>query len=144
MSFTGAGYEVCVKMDLPAKIAVFCRELGDTTLAGIVDLHKDMQPVYQRAQESLKAAMEGRAGPELEADLDALDAMVRKAAGQGLYPSATRTYPGQLPGSSTGTGAQWWLCPRGLCAGRGRVKPGQAPPCCAANGGSLIAGPLAG
>ncbi len=141
MSLTGAGFEVSVKMDLPAKIAIFCRELGDSTLLGIACQDKDMEPVYRRAEESLKA---GSAGPELEADLDALDALVRAVEGQGLYPSATRTIFGPLPGSVTGTGAQWWTCPRGLCAGRGRVKPGQAPPTCAATGDSLIAGPLSG
>jgi hypothetical protein len=141
VSLTGAGYEVCVKMDLSAKIAVFCRELGDSALAGIVRQQQDMEPVYRRAQEELTA---GTAGPGLEADLDALDVMVRRATGRGLYPSATRSYQGPLPGTATGTGAQWWTCPRDLCAGRGRVKPGQPAPSCAASGKSLIAGPLPG
>jgi hypothetical protein len=68
-----------------------CRELGDTALADIAR-QEGMEPVYRRAEEFLKA---GRTGPELEADLHALDAMVRQVEGQGLYPSATRTiYPG--------------------------------------------------
>ena len=125
-----------------AKVAAFCRELGDTALADMARQEKDMEPVYQRAEESLRA---GRAGPELEADLDALDAMVQRVEGQGLYPSATRTvYPGLLPGAGAGSGAQWWTCPRDLCGGRGRVKPGQVPPSCAAAGESLVAGPLLG
>jgi hypothetical protein len=130
-----------VKIDLPAKVAAFCRELGDAALADMARQEKDMEPVYRRAEESLKA---GRTGPELEADLDALDTMVRQVEGQGLYPSATRTYT-PLPGvGPAGSGAQWWTCPRGWCAGRGRVKPGQAPPSCAAAGESLVAGPLPG
>jgi hypothetical protein len=99
---------------------------------------ENMEPVFLRAEESLKA---GRAGPELEADLDALDAMVRKVEGQGLYPSATRAYT-PPPGPGAGTGAQWWTCPQGWCTGRGRVKPGQHPPSCAASGEFLVAGPL--
>ena len=141
MSLIGAGCEVCVKIGLPAKVSAFCRELGDTALADMARQEKT-EAVYRHAEECLRA---GQTGPELEADLDALDAMVRKVEGQGLYPSATRTgYPGRLPGSGTGSGAQWWACPRGWCAGRGRVKPGQAPPSCAAAGESLVAGPLPG
>ena len=129
-------------MDLPAKVAAFCRELGDTALVDIVRQDKDMEPVYRRADESLRA---GRAGLELEADLDALDAMVRRVEGQGMYPAVTRSmYPGPLPGSRTDSGARWWTCPRGWCTGRGRVKPGQDAPSCAAAGESLVAGPLPG
>lgn len=129
-------------MDLPMKAAAFCRELGDTALADMACQEKDMELVYRRAEQSLNA---GRIGPQLEADLDALDAMVRRAAGQGLYPSPTRiTYPGSLPGAATGSGAQWWTCPRNWCAGRGRVKPGQEPPSCAAAGECLVARPLPG
>ena len=127
-------------MDLPMKVAAFCRELGDAALADMARQEKDMGPVYRRAEESLKA---GRTGPELEADLDALNAMVRKVTGRGLYPSPTRTYT-PLPGSGAGTGAQWWTCPRDWCTGRGRVKPGQAPPSCTASGEPLVAGPLPG
>lgn len=133
------GCEVCGKMDLPEKVAAFCRELGDTVLADLAH-QEGAEPVYRRAEEFLRA---GRTGSELEADLDALDAVVRRVEGQGLYPSPTRTaYPGPLPGSGTGNGAQWWTCPRGWCAGRGRVKPGQARPSCAAAGEFLVAGPL--
>jgi hypothetical protein len=129
-------------MDLPKKVAAFCRELGDTALEGMARQEKDMELVYRRAEQSLSA---GRVGPELEADLDALDAMVRRVAGQGLYPSPTRiTYPGPLPGAVRGSGAQWWTCPQGRCAGRGRVKPGQDPPSCAAAGQCLVARPLPG
>jgi hypothetical protein len=129
-------------MNLPMKAAAFCRELGDTALADMARQEHDMELVYQRAGQSLSA---GKMGPELEADLDALDAMVRRTAGQGLYPSPTRiTYPGPLPGTAASSGAQWWTCPRGWCAGRGRVKPGQDPPSCAATRESLVAGPLPG
>ncbi|HUN31131.1 MAG TPA: hypothetical protein VMU95_03860 [Trebonia sp.] len=126
-------------MKLSAKIAAFCRELDDTALADMASQQKDMEPVYRRAEESVRA---GRVGPELEADLDALDAMARRVDGQGLYPSATRYVP--LPGSDPGSGAQWWACPRDLCAGRGRVMPGRVSPLCAAAGMPLVAGPLPG
>jgi hypothetical protein len=143
VSLTGVGYEVCMKIDLSAKLAAFCRELGDTALADIAR-QENMEPVYRRAEETLRA---GRAGPELEGDLDALDAMVQRLEGQGLYPSARRTYT-PLPSYSSigrpGTGAQWWACPRGWCAGRGRVKPGQALPSCAASREALVARQLPG
>ena len=124
-------------MDLTVKIAAFCRELDDTTLLDIAREQK-MEAVYKRAEESLKA---GRIGPELETDLDLLDDMVRRVEGQGLYPGATRSYQ-PLPGGGAGSGAQWWTCPRGRCAGRGRVRPGQAPPVCRATGEQLAPGPL--
>lgn len=124
-------------MDLTVKIAAFCRELGDTTLLDMAR-EQSMEAVYKRAEESLKA---GRIGPELEADLDSLDEMVRRVEGQGLYPGATRSYQ-PLPGGGAGTGAQWWTCPRSRCAGRGRVLPGQAPPACGATGEQLVPGPF--
>jgi hypothetical protein len=124
-------------MDRTVKIAAFCRELGDSALREMAQ-RQNMEPVYERAEESLKA---GRIGPELEADLDSLDEMVRRVEGQGLYPSATRSYQ-PLPGGGAGSGAQWWTCPRNRCAGRGRVLPGQAPPVCGATGEQLVPGPL--
>jgi len=126
-----------VKIDLTVKIAAFCRELGDNTLQEMAH-RQNMKPVYKRAEESLKV---GRIGPELEADLDSLDEMVRCVEGQGLYPAATRTYQ-PLPDPQGGTGAQWWTCPSDRCAGRGRVKPGQEPPVCGATGVQLVPGPL--
>jgi hypothetical protein len=124
-------------MDLTVKIAAFCRELGDTTLLDMAR-EQGMEAVYERAEESLKA---GRIGPELGADLDLLDEMVRRVEGQGLYPGATRSYQ-PLPGGGAGTGAQWWTCPRNRCTGRGRVLPGQEPPVCWATGEPLVPGPL--
>jgi hypothetical protein len=95
VSLTGAGYEGCVKLDRLSKVAAFCRELGDTAL-GDLARQENMEQVFLRAEESLRA---GRVGPELEADLDALDAMVRRVEGQGMYPPVTRTaYPGNCPG----------------------------------------------
>jgi hypothetical protein len=125
-------------MDRSAKVAAFCRELGGTTLSDMA-CEQAMESTFKRAVESLKA---GSAGPELEADLDALDEMVWRAEGQGLYPSATRAYTPLPAGYGAAAGAQWWTCPRGWCAGRGRVKPGQAAPSCAAAGEPLVAGPL--
>lgn len=126
-------------MNLSMKTAAFCRELGDTALAGMAS-QENMEVVFQRAQQSLSS---GQVGPELEADLDALDAMVRRLAGQGMYPSPRRVaYPGPLPGTGESSGAQWWTCPQGWCAGRGRVKPGQDPPTCAVVRERLVAGPL--
>jgi hypothetical protein len=126
-------------MDLAVKIGAFCRELGDSTLRAIA--HADnKEPVYERAGESLRT---GRIGPELEADLDLLDEMVRKVTGQGLYPGVTRGF-GPLPGSERQTGAQWWTCPRGRCSGRGRVLLGQEPPVCGATSEPLVLRPLPG
>jgi hypothetical protein len=126
-----------VEIDLTVKIAAFCRELGDNTLQEMAR-QQNKEAVYERAEESLKA---GRIGAELEADLDSLDEMVRRAAGRGLYPAATRSYQ-PLPDPVLWTGAQWWTCPSGRCAGRGRVRPGQEPPVCAAIGEQLVPGPL--
>ncbi len=126
-----------MKIDLTVKIAAFCRELDGNVLQNMAREH-NMGPVYKRAEESLHA---GRVGPELEADLDAIDEMVRHVGGQGLYPAAPRSYQ-PLLGGGTGTGAQWWTCPCGRCAGRGRVRPSQAPPVCAATGEKLIPGPM--
>ena len=126
-----------MKIELTAKIAAFCRELDDTTLLDMAR-EQSMEAVYKRAEESLKA---DRIGPDLEADLDLLDDMVRRVEGQGLYPGATRSYQ-PLPGGGAGTGAQWWTCPRNRCAGRGRVLPGQTPPVCRATGEPLVPGPL--
>jgi hypothetical protein len=42
---TGAGYEVCVKIDLSAKVAAFCRELGDSTPSDMARQEMDMEPV---------------------------------------------------------------------------------------------------
>jgi len=125
-------------MDLSMKVAAFCRELGDSVLQQMAQ-QQNMEPVYERAEELLKA---GRIGPELEADLDLLDDMVRRAEGQGLYPGVTRSYQ-PLPGGGPGTGAQWWTCPRSRCAGRGRVlRSDQKPPVCGATGEPLVPGPL--
>jgi len=132
-----------MEISLATKIAAFCRELGDQgddSLRAMASRQgQDMESVFARAEESLKA---GQIGPELEAGLDALDEMVRKAKGQGLYPAATRGYA-PLPGPGGPGGAQWWTCPRKWCAGRGRVRAsGQQPPECAATGEQLVAGPL--
>ena len=124
-------------MNLTAKAAVFCRELGDNTLRAMAG-QQNMEHVFQRAEDSLKA---GRIDPELEADLDSLDAMVKRVEGHGLYPSVTRGYL-PLPGPGGDTGAQWWTCPRGRCAGRGRVRSGQESPVCAATGEQLVPGPV--
>jgi hypothetical protein len=127
-------------MDVAVKAAAFCRELGDNTLREMAQRDKKTDDAYKRAVKSLK---DGQIGPGLEADLDVLDEMVRRLEGQGLYPAATRTYQ-PLPDPGRGTGAQWWTCPSDRCAGRGRVKPGQDQPACAATGERLVPGPLPG
>jgi hypothetical protein len=127
-------------MDLAVKVAAFCRELGDNTLREMAQRDKKTDDAYKRAMKSLQ---DGQIGPGLEADLDLLDDMVRRAEGQGLYPAPTRAYQ-PLPDPGRGTGAQWWTCPSDRCAGRGRVKPGQESPVCAATGEQLVPGPLPG
>jgi len=131
-----------MEISLTAKIAAFCRELGDDSDDSLRNMARrhgpDMESVFAHAEESLKA---GQTGPELEANLDSLDVMVKKAEGQGLYPAATRGYT-PLPGPGGPSGAQWWTCPRNRCAGRGRVRAGQQPPECAATGEQLVPGPL--
>ncbi|MFF7882780.1 hypothetical protein ACH40F_09735 [Streptomyces sp. NPDC020794] len=129
-------------IDLAVKVAAFCRELGDSALADLARSN-GLGPLYQHAEQALRA---GRIDPQLETQLDALDAMVRRTEGKGLYPSATwrAGYPGQLPGAEAGSGARWWVCPRAWCAGHGRVRSGQLPPRCAASGDPLTAGPLPG
>jgi hypothetical protein len=127
-------------MDLAVKVAAFCRELGDNTLGEMAQRDKKTDDAYKRAVKSLE---DGQIGPGLEADLDLLDDMVMRIEGQGLYPGATRAYQ-PLPDPGRGKGAQWWTCPTERCAGRGRVKPGQDPPVCAATGDQLVPGPLPG
>ncbi len=126
-----------MKVRLTEKIAAFCRELSDSILQDITR-QESMEPVYRRAEESLKA---GRIDAGLEADLDLLDEMVRRVEGQGLYPAATRSYV-PLPGPGSGSAAQWWTCPRRQCTGRGRVRPGHEPPVCGATGTQLVPGLL--
>lgn len=126
-----------MEFTLQAKAAAFCRELGND---GLKDLARQqgMEPVFDRARAALAT---GRIGPELESDLDALDAMTVRAEGWRLFPAANREFaPLPMPGDDTGT--QWWRCLPGWCAGRGRVRPGQDPPVCAVTGRPLVAGPL--
>jgi hypothetical protein len=127
-------------MALAAKIAAFCRELGDGSDDSLRALARkqNMEAVFSRVEDSVKA---GQVSPGLDADLDSLDVMVRQAEGQGLYPAATRGYA-PLPGPGSRSGAQWWACPRNLCTGRGRVQAGQQPPVCAATGAQLVPRPF--
>lgn len=129
-----------MKISLTAKITAFCRELEDESDESLraIARRQNVGSVFDHAEESLKA---GRIGPELEADLDSLDLMVRKAEGQGFYPAAARGYQ-PLPGPGGDIGAQWWTCPRKWCAGRGRVRAAQRPPVCGATGEQLVPGPL--
>ncbi|GAA4617979.1 hypothetical protein GCM10023195_80500 [Actinoallomurus liliacearum] len=126
-------------MDLPTKIAAFCRELGEGRLLEI-SRRQQVEEVFRAAEEALRS---GRIGPELEADLDQLDQVVAQVEGLGLYPAPLRAYQ-PLPGPVRQTGARWWTCPLVQCAGRGRVRPGQQAPTCAAAGRPLVAGPLPG
>ena len=127
-------------ISLAAKIAAFCRELGDDSDDSLRAMarRQKMEPVFTRAEDAVQS---GQVSSELEADLDSLDQMVKNAEGQGLYPAATRGYT-PLPWKGGDSGAQWWTCPQTLCVGRGRVQAGQQPPVCAATGGQLVPGPL--
>ena len=86
-------------MDLVTKVTVFCRELGEDTLQSLAR-RQHQEELLQRAQDAIKA---GQAGPGLEADLDAVDAMVKQEYGQGLFV-VTRgfgplpPYPAPAPG----------------------------------------------
>jgi hypothetical protein len=124
-------------LSLPEKAAAFCRELGDDSLLNLAR-QNNMEQVFIRAQRSLQ---DGRVGPDLETDLDSLDAMVRQIEGQGLYPAAVRSYA-PWPGTGESTGAEWWACPSHRCAGRGRVVADQQSPVCAATGEPLEPRPL--
>src|SRR5215469_12578657 len=126
-------------MDLTGKITAFCRELGDPTLLELAR-KQNKEGLFQRARETLQA---GDIGPALEADLDALDDMVREETGQQLFLTLTRGYS-PLPGFPGDPGVQWWTCPVGRCAGRGRVRVGQEPPVCAVAGKQLVPRPLSG
>jgi len=137
-----------MEISLTAKIAAFCRELSDDSDDSLRNMARrhgpDMESVFAHAEEALKA---GQIGPELEAGLDSLDLMVRKAEGQGLYPATTRGYqplpPFEgVPGGRGSSGALWWTCPRNRCAGRGRVRVGQHAPECAVTGEQLVPLPL--
>src|ERR1019366_4988375 len=98
-----------MKMDLTAKVTAFCRELGEETLRDLART-QNKEDLLQRAEDALKA---GQIGLGLQADLDALDAIVRQEYGQGLFV-VTRSF-GPLPSYPGDTGAQCWTCPRGLC-----------------------------
>jgi hypothetical protein len=129
-----------VKLSLAAKIAAFCRELGDDSpdnLRATACAH-DMERLFRRAEDAVQS---GQLSPGLEAELDSLDQMVQDAEGQGLYPAVTRGYT-PLPWNGDGSGAQWWTCPQNLCAGRGRVQARQRPPVCAATSDELVPGPF--
>jgi hypothetical protein len=123
-------------VDLTEKVAIFCCELDGNALQNAVR-KQGKEELFQHAVDILK---EGDIGPALEADLDALDAMVRQEDGQGLF-LVTRSYS-PLPPYSGDNGARWWTCPRGRCVGRGRVQPLQQPPMCTATSEYLRPGPL--
>lgn len=124
-------------MDLITKITTFCRELGDTTLLELARKQNNEAPL-RRAVDALRA---GDIGPALEADLNALDDMAERETGQRLF-RVTRGGYSPLPLYQSNPGAQWWTCPGGRCAGRGRVKPGQQSPVCGVTGEELVPGPL--
>jgi hypothetical protein len=130
--------EVGMGFGLPEKAAAFCRELGDASFLELAR-QNGLEHVMGRARAALES---GRIDATLESDLDALDAALRQVDGEGLYQVAVVRGYAPWPGTAGGTGAQWWACPTQRCAGRGRVKPGQQPPVCAAAGAPLEARPL--
>ncbi|MGW7279979.1 hypothetical protein ACWGIV_17060 [Streptomyces sp. NPDC054844] len=124
---------------LPAKAAAFCREMAADELADLARRH-GAEDLYGRAVAVLRA---GHLTPELESDLDVLDALAERELSEGFYPAHVLAYQ-PLPGEQASTGAQRWACPTGQCAGRGRVRPGQGadPPVCAARQTPLVPRPL--
>jgi len=131
------GWCVGVVRSLGDKVAAFCRELGDSALRDMARTN-GKEPVFLSAEKALVA---GEIDASLEAKLDSLDEMVRGLEGYGLYPGRTRDFQ-PLPGNNGRTGARWWTCPGGRCTGRGRVRPGDKTPVCAATGELLVSGPL--
>jgi hypothetical protein len=124
-------------MDMGTKISAFCRELADGELARLAG-DKGMTEVLENARAALAA---GDIGAQLEADLDALDLLLKTSDSLGMYPPVTRGFK-PLPGTADRTGAQWWTCPGDWCAGRGRVRPQQPAPVCAISGQVLTSQPL--
>lgn len=122
-------------MPLPAKAAAFCREMAGTDLADLARRH-GAGDRYDRVAAALRT---GCLPPELEPDLDALDALAERELSEGFYPADVLAYE-PLPGAPATTGVQRWACPADQCAGRGRVRPGQPanPPECAARHTPLI------
>ncbi|SDM38239.1 hypothetical protein [Nonomuraea jiangxiensis] len=125
-----------MRLDLSRKIAAFCRETEGGTLQELTAL-EGREDLFLHVRDELAA---GRMPHSLEADLDTLNGLAERRLGKGFYPSTSRAAP--LPGHEEATGAQYWSCPRGRCSGRGRVRPGQAPPFCALGSADLIAEPI--
>jgi hypothetical protein len=88
---------------------------------------------FTRIRTSMAA---GTVGPAAESDLDALDHLLQQIEGRPLFGSSRAYEPLPLRGDH---GAQWWACPRGICSGRGRVRPWQEPPRCGIDGRELPA-----
>lgn len=123
-----------VSPDVQRKLAAFCRGVGNGILDNIV-WSQSAHLLYESIWTALKDDMINAA---LEGDLDRLNGLVRQATGRGFYSESVRSYA-PLPGASRGTtGARWWTCPVGRCAGYGRVKPTDSPPVCAASGEALV------
>jgi hypothetical protein len=124
-------------MDIETKVAAFCQEIAGDELARLA-ADKGMTEVLENARTALAS---GDTDARLEADLDALDMLMKTSGNLGMYPPVTRSFK-PLPGASDGTGAQWWTCPGGWCAGRGRVRPQQPAPVCAVAGQVLTSQPV--
>lgn len=124
---------------LPAKAAAFCREMASTDLADLARQH-GAGDHYDRVAAALRA---GRLPPELEPDIDVLDALAERELSEGFHPADVLAYE-PLPGAQAATGAQKWACPTDQCAGWGRVRPGQSahPPVCAARQTPLVPRPV--
>ena len=122
---------------METKIAAFCQEIAGDELARLA-AGKGMTDVLENARTALAS---GDTDARLEADLDALDMLMKTSRNLGMYPPVTRSFK-PLPGASDKTGAQWWTCPGGWCAGRGRVHPQQPAPVCAVAGQVLTSRPV--
>ncbi|WP_433228951.1 hypothetical protein [Actinomadura formosensis] len=122
-------------LEFAVKLAAFCKELNGRLLEELAR-NNSMVDVYESLREAVRAE---RAGDEAEAWLDQLNDLVRRELGRGFYPDSRNFRP--LNGGAQSSGARWWHCPAGLCAGYGRVLPGQSAPICGALGAALVAGP---
>ena len=86
---------------METKVAAFCQEIAGDELARLA-ADKGMTEVLENARTALAS---GDTDARLEADLDALDMLMKTSGNLGMYPPVTRSFK-PLPGASDRTGAR--------------------------------------